>query len=194
MYTCMYIHVRIYAYICKCKYLWFPIMHYQLSIPCCLQVNRPYEHEPLQVSRLGSRVSQELHQNSWQCSPTFKTSPISNLYSLLWPSWWPVLAICRQQSVCPSSKGGGFKIYCTQVRMGSNPVADMSGWCHSVTKQCFTLSSSNRVCLNVRPLRVASSCPASGLVLGKGGAQATLALLCSALRGGASARFLATQN
>jgi len=70
----------------------------------------------------------------------------------------------------------------------------MSGWCHSVTKQCFTLSSSNRVCLNVRPLLVASSCPASGLVLSNGGAQATLALLCSALRGGASARFLATQK
>ena len=73
-------------------------------------------------------------------------------------------------------------------------IADMSGWRHSVRKECCALSSSNRVCLNVRPLRVASSCPASGLVLGKGGAQATLALLCSALRGGAPARCLATHK
>ena len=91
-------------------------------------------------------------------------------------------------------RGVDLRSPCTQLRMGSNPVADISGWCHSVTKQCFTLSSSNRVCLNVRPLLVASSCPASGLVLSKGGAQATLALLCSALRGGAPARCLATHK
>ena len=70
----------------------------------------------------------------------------------------------------------------------------MSGRRHSVRKECFALSSSNRVCLNVRPLLQASSCPASGLVLSKGGAQATLALLCSALRGGAPARCLATHK
>ena len=38
---------------------------------------------------------------------------------------------CRQQSVCPSGLGGGLKIHCTQVRMGSSPIADMSGWSHS---------------------------------------------------------------
>ena len=31
----------------------------------------------------------------------------------------------RSQSVCPSGEGGGQKIHCTQVRMGSNPIADM---------------------------------------------------------------------
>ena len=89
---------------------------------------------------------------------------------------------------------GGLKIPLHATPHCSNPIADMSGRCHSVRKECFALSSSNRVCLNIRPLLQASSCPASGLVLSKGGAQATLALLCSALRGGTPARFLATQK
>ena len=91
-------------------------------------------------------------------------------------------------------KGGGLKIPLHATPHCSNPIADMSGRRHSVWKECFALSSSNRVCLNVRPLLQASSCPALCLVLSKGGAQATLALLCSALRGGAPARFLATQK
>ena len=54
-------------------------------------------------------------------------------------------------------------------------IADMSGWRHSVRKECCALSSSNRVCLN--------SCFRS-----------CVALLCSALRGGAPARCLATHK
>ena len=52
----------------------------------------------------------------------------------------PALATCRQQSVCPSGQGGELKIHCTQVRMGSNPIAHMSGWSHSARKRKLALS------------------------------------------------------
>ena len=52
----------------------------------------------------------------------------------------PALATCRQQSVCPSGQGGELKIHCTQVRMGSNPIADMSGWSLSARKRKLALS------------------------------------------------------
>ena len=35
---------------------------------------------------------------------------------------------------------GGLKIHCTQVRVGSNPIADMSGWSHSARKRKLALS------------------------------------------------------
>ena len=35
----------------------------------------------------------------------------------------------------PVVKGGGLKIHCTQVCMGSNPIADMSGWSHGAKKE-----------------------------------------------------------
>ena len=35
---------------------------------------------------------------------------------------------------------GELKIHCTQVRMGSNPIADMSGWSHSARKRKLALS------------------------------------------------------
>ena len=50
------------------------------------------------------------------------------------------MATCRQQSVCPSGQGGELKIHSTQLRMGSNPIADMSGWSHSARKRKLALS------------------------------------------------------
>ena len=50
------------------------------------------------------------------------------------------MATCRQQSVCPSGYGGELKIHSTQVRMCSNPIADMSGWSHSARKRKLALS------------------------------------------------------
>ena len=35
----------------------------------------------------------------------------------------------------------GTKIHCTQVRVGSNPIADMSGWSHSARKRKLALST-----------------------------------------------------
>ena len=93
--------------------------------------------------------AEELHENSRQRSPTLKTSPISSLYALLWPFWWPVLALCRQQVSLPEWLKGGLKIPLHATLHCSNPIADMSGRRHSVRKECFALSSSSRVCLNV---------------------------------------------
>ena len=53
---------------------------------------------------------------------------------------WSAMATCRQQPVCPSGLGGELKIHCTQVHMGSNPIADMSGWSHSARKRKLALS------------------------------------------------------
>ena len=121
----------------------------------------------------AARGAEELHQNSRQRSPHSKLHRSLVSTTLLWPCWWPVLAICRQQVSLPEWLRGGLKIPLHATPHCSNPIADMSGRRHSVRKECFALSSSNRVCLNVRPLLQASSCPALGLVLSKGGAQAT---------------------
>ena len=40
----------------------------------------------------------------------------------------------------PEWSRGELKIHCTQVRMGSNPIADMSGWSHSARKRKLALS------------------------------------------------------
>ena len=50
------------------------------------------------------------------------------------------MAACRQQSVCPGGSGGGLKIHCTQVRMASNPIADMSGCSHRGRRRNLALS------------------------------------------------------
>ena len=70
--------------------------------------------------------------------PTLKTSPISQCHQQ---------CLCHQQWLLVGSsqfarvvKGVNFKIHCTQVRMGSNPIADMSGWSHSARKRKLALS------------------------------------------------------
>ena len=40
----------------------------------------------------------------------------------------------------PERLRGELKIYSTQLRMGSNPIADMSGWSHSARKRKLALS------------------------------------------------------
>ena len=92
--------------------------------------------------------------------PTLKTSPISQCHQQ---------CLCHQQWLLAGSsqfarvvKGGGLKIHRTQVRMVSNPIADMSGWSHSARKRKLALSPG----VALRSTQVRLTCVAG--VTGKG--------------------------
>ena len=70
--------------------------------------------------------------------PTLKTSPISQCHQQCQCHQHWLLAGSSQFAL--SGQGGELKIHCTQVHMGSNPIADMSGWSHSARKRKLALS------------------------------------------------------
>ena len=95
--------------------------------------------------------------------PTLKTSAISQCHQE---------CQCDQQRLLVGSsqfarvvKGVNLiKIHSTQVRVGSNPIADMSGWSHSARKRKLALSLG--VALRSTQVRMGSAASLPAFVLG----------------------------